>query len=57
MNTLTHEACLWRCVAKQCFEDALRAMEIFQGYERWTEESEKICEVGQDVELEGIFES
>lgn len=25
-------------------EDALRAIEIFQGYERWTEECDKVCE-------------
>lgn len=25
-------------------EDASRAIEIFQGYERWTEECDKVCE-------------
>ena len=27
-------------------QDALRAIEIFQGYDRWTEECDKVCEVG-----------
>eukprot|EP00434_Breviolum_minutum_P007881 symbB.v1.2.006954.t1/scaffold416.1/size293898/13 len=43
VNTLTHE-------------DALRAIEIFQGYERWTEECDKVCEVSWAHPHQGLQE-
>jgi len=37
-------------------EDALRAIEIFQGYDRWTEECDKVCEVSWAHPHQGLQE-